>query len=98
MATIYKRFFVSGRVQGVFYRDSARNKAKLLGLQGWVRNLADGRVELLANGEVQAVETLEKWLEIGPEYAKVTNIEVIIESSAGLPETFEIWPTTSLSN
>jgi acylphosphatase len=98
MATLYKRFLVSGRVQGVFYRDSARHLAKSLGLYGWVRNLADGRVELLASGEEQAVETLEKWLEIGPEYAKVTNIEVIIESPVGLTESFEIWPTTSLSN
>ena len=98
MATIYKRFLVSGRVQGGFYRDSARHEAKLLGLQGWVRNLEDGRVELLASGEEQAVETLEKWLEIGPEYAKVTTIEVIIENPVGLTESFEIWPTASLSN
>ena len=98
MTMICRRFLISGKVQGVFYRDSARQQAKLLGLKGWVRNLADGRVEALVSGEVQAIETLEKWLEIGPEYAKVTNIEVIIENSDGLPETFEIWPTTSLSN
>ena len=78
----------------MFYRDSARQQAKLLGLQGWVRNLADGRVEALVSGEAQAVETLEKWLEIGPEYAKVTNIEVIDENisdvAGNLADTFEV--------
>ena len=98
MTAICRRFLISGRVQGVFYRSSAQHKAAALGLRGWVRNLADGRVECLACGEADELEELEKWLEIGPEYAKVTNIEVITKSPAGLAETFEILPTTSLSN
>ena len=98
METDCRRFLISGRVQGVFYRSSARRRASSLGLLGWVRNLTDGRVELLASGDPDRLDELEKWLEIGPEYAKVTNIEVIPESPSGLAETFEIWPTTSLSN
>ena len=98
MTTICRRFLISGRVQGVFYRSSAQHRANTLGLRGWVRNLADGRVECLACGEPHELEELEKWLEIGPKYAKVTNIEVITENPVGLAETFEVWPTTSLSN
>jgi len=90
---ICRRFIVSGRVQGVFYRGTAQKQANRLGLKGWVRNLADGRVEMLACGDEVMLATIEKWLEIGPEYAKVTNIEVITESPEGLPEAFEIWPT-----
>lgn len=98
MTGIYKRYLITGRVQGVFYRSSAQRQASALGLRGWVRNLIDGRVELLACGETDKHAELEKWLEIGPEYAKVTNIEVITESAVELPDTFEVWPTTSLSN
>ena len=94
MAVTFKRYFITGRVQGVFYRSSAQHKASALGLHGWVRNLRDGRVELLASGEQQVLDELEKWLEIGPEYAKVTNIEVITESPVELPATFEVKPTT----
>ena len=98
MTAVFKRYLVSGRVQGVFYRSSAQHRASTLGLRGWVRNLADGRVECLACGEPQELEELEKWLEIGTKYAKVTNIKVVTESPMELSETFEIWPTTSLSN
>ncbi len=98
MATICRRFLISGRVQGVFYRSSTQHQANTLGLRGWVRNLADGRVECLACGAADELKELEKWLEIGAKYAKVTNIVVITESPAELAETFEIWPTKSLSN
>lgn len=98
MTATFKRYLISGRVQGVFYRDSVQHQASALRLRGWVRNLIDGRVECLACGELHKLAELEKWLKIGPEYAKVTNIEIIIESPAELPEVFEVWPTTSLSN
>ncbi|MBT8129510.1 MAG: acylphosphatase, partial [Gammaproteobacteria bacterium] len=62
-------------------------------LCGWVRNRRDGRVELLACGEESVLLVLEKWLEIGPEYAKVTNIEVISENPSTMPTTFEVLPT-----
>jgi acylphosphatase len=92
---ICRRFFVSGRVQGVFYRDSTRREAQALGLTGWVRNLFDGRVEVFACGAEPQLETLAKWLEIGPEYAKVTNIKVIIEKNTPVPDTFDVLPTTT---
>ncbi len=93
MATICRRFLISGRVQGVFYRGSARRQAAALGLTGWVRNRADGCVELLACGDDEMLDELEKWLKIGPEYAKVTNIEVISENLSELPNTFDVLPT-----
>ena len=94
---ICNRYLISGRVQGVFYRASAQQQASALGLRGWVRNLVDGRVELLACGDQIALKELEKWLEIGPDYAKVSNIEVITESPKVLAKTFEVKPTSSLS-
>ena len=93
MARINRRYLISGRVQGVFYRSSAQQYARSLSLSGWVRNRRDGRVELFASGSEEQLEELEKWLEIGPEYAKVTNIEVIKEIQPDIPNTFEVLPT-----
>lgn len=66
---------VSGQVQGVFFRASTREEAIRLGLAGWVRNLADGRVEVLACGEKEALTALLSWLEQGPEHANVTRLD-----------------------
>jgi acylphosphatase len=79
------RFFVEGRVQGVFFRASAREQAQALGLRGYARNLHDGRVEVLAVGDVQAVERLEQWLKHGPPSAHVERLERIAadEGEAG---------------
>ena len=74
---ICKQIFVSGLVQGVFFRDSTRQIANELNLSGIVRNLRDGRVEVQVAGDEADVQTLIKWLEIGPKYAKVSTIEVI---------------------
>ena len=93
MARINRRYLISGRVQGVFYRSSAQQYARSLSLSGWVRNRRDGRVELFASGSEEQLEELEKWLEIGPEYAKVTNIEIIKEKQPEIPNTFEVLPT-----
>ena len=71
------RFFVEGRVQGVFFRASARQQAEALGLRGYARNLHDGRVEVLAVGDVQAVERLAEWLKHGPPHARVDRVERI---------------------
>ena len=68
------RFLVSGRVQGVFFRASAREEALKLGLTGYAKNLPDGRVEVLAIGEASAVATLERWLAHGPPLAKVERV------------------------
>jgi acylphosphatase len=69
------RFFVGGRVQGVFFRASAREQAHALGLRGYARNLHDGRVEVLAVGDVQALERLGEWLKHGPPHAHVESLE-----------------------
>lgn len=70
-------FLISGRVQGVFFRASTRNEALRLGLTGHARNLADGRVEVLAVGDAAAIETLGKWLWRGPPAAHVTHVEEV---------------------
>ena len=67
--------FVSGRVQGVCFRMSTREKATILGLTGWVRNLIDGRVELIASGEESLIDELREWLNHGPKMANVLNVE-----------------------
>ncbi len=68
------RFLVSGRVQGVFFRASTRRRALELGLRGTVVNLADGRVEVLASGDAQALDALEAWLHEGPPAARVERV------------------------
>ena len=94
---ICKRIFVSGRVQGVFFRDSTRQFATNLKLTGGVRNLTDGRVEVQAMGDEVAVQALIKWLKIGPKFAKVSTIEVVDLADNYLLDQkqghFEIWPT-----
>ncbi len=69
------RFLVSGRVQGVFFRASTREQARTLGLSGHARNLDDGRVEVLACGEAQALDALERWLHEGPPSARVDAVD-----------------------
>ncbi len=71
-----RHYFVSGRVQGVFYRASTEETARKLGLSGWVRNLADGRVELVACGDRRQVELMEAWLGKGPAGAQVERVDV----------------------
>jgi len=97
MPIFHKQIFISGQVQGVFFRDSTRQKANDLTLRGGVRNLRDGRVEVQVSGEEVAVQLLMKWLEIGPKYAKVSTIEVVdipVGSLSGkYNEQFEIWST-----
>lgn len=67
--------FVSGLVQGVYFRQSCRQAARRLHLLGWVRNLPDGRVEVWAQGPPSAVESLVDWLWMGPPNANVTGVE-----------------------
>ena len=68
-------FYVSGRVQGVFFRAATRDQARLFGLTGWVRNTADGRVEGMVRGEVDRLAEFRRWLHSGPETARVLNVE-----------------------
>ena len=69
-----RRYIVSGRVQGVWFRDSTRRKANELSLCGHAINLLDGSVEVLACGEPEKQELLEAWLWQGPELASVTSV------------------------
>lgn len=67
------RCYISGKVQGVWFRASAKQQAEILELSGWARNLADGRVEVFACGEESQLELFYAWLQVGPEYAIVTD-------------------------
>jgi acylphosphatase len=82
---IARRCVVTGRVQGVFYRASARSQAQLLGVTGYARNLPDGSVEVLACGDPAAVEALCEWLWQGPPAAEVRRVDVESLSSSALP-------------
>jgi len=75
--------FVLGKVQGVFFRSSTRDKAEELSLSGWVRNLDDGRVEAVFEGEKETVDKMVEWCKAGPENAKVTKVEVVAEDPKG---------------
>lgn len=68
--------WVAGKVQGVFYRANAVKVAQQLGLTGWVKNLPDGRVEIVAEGEEDALEKLLAWCQKGPPAARVISVEV----------------------
>ena len=70
------RAIVFGKVQGVFYRATAQEKATALGLNGFVRNLPDGSVEVVAAGENEAVEALLTWCHHGPPHARVERVEL----------------------
>jgi acylphosphatase len=87
---VARRCYVSGRVQGVFYRASARERAQALGVAGYAINLPDGRVEVLACGEVAAVDALCKWLWTGSPASSVQ--EVAVEELA--PASVTPWPTS----
>jgi acylphosphatase len=73
---VARRFLVSGRVQGVGYRFFARDAAGREGVQGSARNLDDGRVEVLAEGEAEAMTRFERALRRGPSHARVTDVQV----------------------
>ena len=84
------RCIVSGRVQGVFYRDSTRRKAVELGLVGTVRNLPDGSVEVVAEGPVGALEALLQWCRMGPPAAEVKDASAAFGTPTGRFGNFSI--------
>ncbi|EAR61242.1 acylphosphatase [Neptuniibacter caesariensis] len=90
MTEISMHAFVSGRVQGVWFRQSTKDTGQSLGLKGWVRNLSDGRVEVQASGEDKAVRQLEAWLGQGPELANVAEVECTYAEAMDLPFPFEV--------
>jgi acylphosphatase len=73
---ICQKGLVSGRVQGVFYRATAAQRARELGIRGYAKNLPDGRVEVLAWGEEREVKLFMDWLWIGSSASKVTSVEI----------------------
>ena len=84
------RIFVSGLVQGVFFRSETKNRAKELDIFGWVKNLTDGRVEILAEGEKDKLEKLIVWAKKGPDSARVDGLEIDWQEHKGEFKNFEI--------
>jgi len=82
--------FISGRVQGVFFRAHTQEKAFELGVKGWVRNLPDGRVEAVFEGDEDAVKKIIDWCHVGPPAARVDDVEVIWEEYKGEFDSFSI--------
>jgi acylphosphatase len=78
-----KRILVAGRVQGVWFRESCREQAVALGVTGWVRNLADGRVEAVLEGPEAAVERVVQWCHDGPSRAHVERVVIRVEDPIG---------------
>ncbi|OHC63027.1 MAG: acylphosphatase [Pseudomonadales bacterium RIFCSPLOWO2_02_FULL_63_210] len=76
--------YVSGRVQGVFFRQATAEQAERLDVDGWVCNLGDGRVEVLLEGAEAAVRELATWLEQGPPKARVTAVELEEQALQGI--------------
>lgn len=77
------RVQITGRVQGVFFRDSTRQEAQRLGVAGWIRNRADGSVEGVFEGPKESVDQLVAWCEEGPPRAEVDNVAVEPEDPNG---------------
>ena len=82
---ISRRFIVTGKVQGVFFRASTKETALSLGLRGYAKNLPDGQVEVMLQGKGEHVQTLVDWLHTGPKLARVDSI---IEVDAGKFKNF----------
>jgi acylphosphatase len=81
---------ISGQVQGVFFRDSTRQKAEDLSLAGWVKNLPDGRVEAVFEGPSEQVREMLRWCEEGPRHASVEHVDTDFEDADGNSTGFEV--------
>jgi len=90
MTRIVRHVFISGRVQGVCFRHYTRKTAQAYGVDGWVRNLTDGRVEALFSGEKEGVEATLAWCHEGPEIARVDAVEVQEEAPSYSETGFKI--------
>lgn len=97
MAQSQAHVFISGRVQGVSFRYYTYHEALKLGLQGWVRNLRDGRVEAVFEGDKPAIEQILEWCGQGPAAARVDEVEIDWGEPAGLSEGFGVRPTGNVS-
>ncbi len=83
-------FVCHGRVQGVFFRASAKDEADYLALTGWVRNIPDGSVEIVAEGDLEAVADLLRWCEHGPPYANVSRVDASYSAATGEFSGFQV--------
>jgi acylphosphatase len=81
--SVRRRVHVSGRVQGVWFRESCRREAELLGVNGWIRNREDGRVEAVFEGPAESVRALIDWCRVGPPHADVDRLDVTEEPPQG---------------
>lgn len=90
MTDIRVRLIIEGRVQGVWFRDSTRRKARELGVRGWVKNRYDGGVELLAEGPEEDVNELIAWCHQGPPSARVDRVEKTGEEWKDEFDSFDI--------
>ena len=88
--SIRNHIFVSGKVQGVLFRDRTRRKARQIGVQGWVKNLPDNRVEMLLEGEKEKIQELIEWIKSEPFLVRVDNIEVKLEKYQNEFNNFEV--------
>ena len=84
------RVYVTGKVQGVFFRQALKVKAKQNNILGWVKNLDDGRVEILIEGDHKCVESVVEWCNFGPANSRVDNIEIGHEDYSGKFKNFEV--------
>jgi acylphosphatase len=84
------RLVISGRVQGVAFRAYTVDEAERLGVKGWVRNLADGRVEAVAEGTAAAVDGFVAWCRHGPPSARVSDVSVAREAYRGEFDSFDV--------
>jgi acylphosphatase len=87
MPTVH--LLINGKVQGVFYRATARQKAELLGIRGWIRNTADGDVEAVVSGGEYQVSQFVQWCRKGPPRAAVTNVSITAMAEESF-ESFEV--------
>ena len=90
MAKIRVHIFVSGRVQGVFFRQKTKQQAENLGVKGWVKNLDDGKVEAVFEGEEEDVKALVDFCKKGPRGAIVTGFKLDREKFLGEFDNFEV--------
>jgi acylphosphatase len=90
MARVRAHLFISGRVQGVFFRACTREEAEKRNLTGWVKNLCDGRVEAVFEGDEKVVQSMISWCHNGPPQAVVSGVSVEVEEPGGEYTRFEI--------
>lgn len=90
MAATRAHLWITGRVQGVNYRYYTRSEALRLNLTGWVRNLWDGRVEAVFEGEEEAVRKILEWCHVGPPAAQVIDVEIVWEPPSDGFSDFDI--------